>query len=757
MVNKSRIALALIATSVLASISTQLFSQDVEQAEREAIYRKYLSFSSHVVGGRIEPHWMADGNSFWYVDGDQDNIVIWKVDPVSNTKAKMFRTDVLRVKLARLLGHQPPGNGLPFRSFRFTDEKERVVKFSVEGKDFQLELDTYQINAYSTGEVDAEPTVVRARTILARPGEFPLREIASSSGNWFVGFNDHNLYLRAAKDDEVLQITDDGMDGFGWTPEFWPPPWCSWSPDGSRVAVTKWDTREAIKVPVVHWLKREADVDYHPYSWVAEAPIVQRQLYLLDVATRRPIPVHPKVGPNALLQFIAWRPDGSEFLFWEYDRHFKKLVLKAADATTGTARTLIAEESKKYHRNAVRWYVNPRLPFFVWLDNNRFIWMSERNGWDHLFLYDLEGGSTQLTVGEFPVDRVVTIDVPGGWVYFLANVDRRRPYDLHLCRVKLEGKKMERLTHSPHNHRITQNLISPSKKFFIDIHSSISDPPVAKLSRSDGTHLTTLSTADVKAIDALGRQDPEEFVVLASDNQTPIYGVLYKPFDFDHTKKYPVIDVLGGIPTSYDASGTGTQAQALAQLGFVTIVVEPRGTEGRPGRKTEFYDIRYGNVGRYEIEDHVATLRQLGKERPYLDLSRVGIEGGSYNGYLALRAILSQPKSFHVAVVVAAFTDLSEHGSSVFLGPIAENKEAYESASNRRLAANLEGKLLLIHGTADTAVPVSHTMKMVDAFIDAGKHFDMLVLPDWGHWGNERIENYWMEAKHRYFQEHLRP
>jgi dipeptidyl aminopeptidase/acylaminoacyl peptidase len=203
----------------------------------------------------------------------------------------------------------------------------------------------------------------------------------------------------------------------------------------------------------------------------------------------------------------------------------------------------------------------------------------------------------------------------------------------------------------------------------------------------------------------------------------------------------------------------GVEAQAMAQLGFIVLIVDGRGPYVGGVRGKEFERVAYGNWGRYEIPDHVAALKLLAATRPYMDLDRVGIIGMSMGGYYSIRGMLQAPDVYHVGVAVAPVTDLYDHYNYIWLGPPERNKEAYAYASNLRLAGNLKGKLLLIHGTSDTAVPFSHTMKMVEALIRAGKPYDLIVMPEWGHWDNETRarESYRLEAYRRYFQEHLKP
>jgi dipeptidyl aminopeptidase/acylaminoacyl peptidase len=745
----------------LAVLFPASFAQNSDQAEREEMYRRYLEFPSYVKGGKVEPHWMADGSSFWYAEGAPANTVIWKVDPVANTKEPLFDTARLRKALARVLDHEPPYKGLPFDEFTFVDEGEgeATVKFALEGREFVLRLDNY---ALTTAPAPAEDVRAFQEPRIIRKGyyDYPdLYEVPSPDGRWLVGLKDHNLWLRSAYDGRGVPLTTGGVKDYEWGDL----PWGFgpvWSPDSLKLAVTRRDYREAPKIPIVHFLKPMEEVQWEPYPWKAGAPIERTELYIIDILSKRPVKVEIGESPyERVYRMLGWLPDGSEFLFIETDQYYREIRLAAANPKTGAAREILSESHETYVE--MRWG-----PPLVLLDSrDRFIWQSDRDGWSHLYLYDVDGNLIRrLTQGAFPVDRVVTVDEEAGWLYFIARVDRRRPYDTHLCRVNLDGEQFAQLTEAPGQHDLKiyseiqhQAQFSPSKQFFLDSHSTLSRPPAVELRRADGTLLQTISKLNVDGLKELRWRPPEEFVVKAADGETDLYGVLSKPYDFDPTKKYPVIELLTQVPRTFMGRPhlDTNWHKAMAQLGFITFTVGVRVPDGARG--PEFARVALGTFGRHEIPDHVAALQQLAETRPYMDLSRVGIIGGSYFGYFATRGMLQAPDTYHVGIAIAPVIDLYTHANYLALGSPESNRTEYEYSSNLHLAGNLEGKLLLIQGTADVAVPFSHTMKMVEAFIRVGKPYDLIVLPEWGHWGNERMERYWMEAARRYFEEHLRP
>ena len=747
---------AMVAFLVLAfaMVAPMVRAQDAKQSEQQAMYYRYLKFASLVRGGSIQPHWMADGSGFWYAEGAPANTVIYKVDAKANTKTPLFDTARLRQAVSAVLGQEPPYQAVPFEDFTFIDG-EKAIKFTVEHKDFILQLDTYAITQ-TPSRSEAEKSRLVPQVIgKSRAGGEPIDviEVCSPDRRWFAGTKEYNLYLRSADEGRRMQITDDGIKDHEWDVEG-----AKWSPDSRKLAIKKVDSRRVLAIPIVHWLKPTEEVEWVHFTR-AGAPMRQTELFVVDILSKRQVRVDLGEQPDQYIFIIGWRPEGSELLFLRTNRALKKLDLLAANPTTGSARVVLTETQKtfigglEFLRGGWSRVFTPLGP------GKRFIWMSEGDGWNHLYLYDTAGTLIRrLTEGAFPVLQVVAVDERTGWVYFTAHAEKR-VYDTHLYRVNLEGRGFMRLTEAAGQHTIQ---FTPSKEFFLDTHSSTDRPPEVEWRRADGKLLRTLSKANVDALTELKWSPPEEFVVKAADSKTDLYGVLYKPYDFDPNKKYPVIEHIYASPNravvsrSFVPAGIGLHAQALAQLGFITFMVDGRGT---PERGKAFQDVVYGNYGRNEIPDHAATVKQLAEKRPYMDLRRVGIYGGSAGGYFTLRALLLAPDVYHVGIAMSTVPDAYRQAILIepILGLPQNNKEWYEYASNLRLVANLKGKLLLIGNTSYSTASFAPTMRMVDALIQAGKPFDLLVLPEQEHSPSGASRTYWLEAIRRYFQEHLKP
>lgn len=712
------------------------------------MFARYLNEAAGLVkGGGIQPNWLPDGSSFWYAVGQPDQTVIYRVDPQANTTAPFFDADRLRAALTPLLGHAPPYRGLPFEAFAFVDEG--VVQFSVEGRAFRLALEDYTLTAAPPApEPSAEEIAWRT------PRSFPWmigvegQEALSPDGRWLLGLEDYNLYLRSTHDGRRQRLTDDGTEA-----HMWDPVGAKWSPDGFKLIVRRFDLRAMRRVPIVHWLPLAEDVEFMRWGRAGQA-MWQVDLFVLDVLTGRRVRLEMGDGRDCYLNAVGWLPDGSEALVARMDRECRRFDLMAAHPQTGATRIILTETQE----TALNIGPFEALPLTPLADGRRFIWLSERDGWSHLYLYDISGSLlARLTAGAFPVAEVVAVDEANDWVYFSA-LGQPTPYDLQLYRARLSGGELTQLTTARGAHRAQ---FSPSKAFFVDTHSAPDRPPSTDLYSADGQCLQTLERASIDALRAeLKWQPPEEFWVKASDGQTDLRGLLYKPHDFDPQKRYPVVEYIYAGPHTFDVPitfGARWDLAALAQAGFVVYVVDGR---GNMGRGKAYQDVGYGRMGQHEIPDHVAALQQLAGQRPYMDLSRVGIFGLSYGGYMTLRALVTAPEVYHVGVATCAPPELYEMAWAYverFMGLPQHNKAGYDAGSVLAHIDRLRGKLLLVHGTNDVNAPFAAVIKTIDALVRANKPYDLLILPEQPHIYSGHSARYWQEAICRYFVEHLRP
>ena len=704
----------------------------------DSLYNAYnMNFASFVRGGSVQAHWMQDGSSFWYTEGAPDSTIIYKVDPEANTRVVLIDPERLRRALAPLLDHEPPSRGLPFETFEFQDD-EKAVRFTLEEKEFLLRLDSYEISW--SPSIPGEPNLPSSR------------ELPSPDGRWRLSFKDYNLVIRSTVDGSAFPLTSDGIEEFSWVP-FDPASWVHWSPNGGRLAVRRDDHRGVPKIAIPCFAEDE-DVRWVEYP-TAGQPWPRTELRVLEIPSGESVTID--IAGDDPDQYrsghiLGWQVDGSGLFLLRMNRFRTKFEVLAADPATGAAHVLFAETQRapsglRPDRNTL---------FTMLADGRRVVWLSDRSGSPQLYLYHIDGRLiATLTPDTLLAISAIAEDDVRGWLYWTALANGPRA-DTHLYRIRLDGTGLARLTEETGRHDIQ---VAPSRSFFIDTHSSAVRPPSVDLRRADGTLVRTLATADITELEEFGWKPPEEFVVTAADRVTEVYGVLYKPHDFDPGRRYPVIDQVflaatGALDAPRDFF-TATWAPALAQLGFIVVRVDWRGSLGGGSVRESIY----GNIGRYEIPDHVAALEQLAAERSYMDLSRVGIFGGSYGGYIALRAMLQAPDFFDVGIASAPITDMAEHyGNEIAVGPIETNLEAYEYASNIPIAKNLRGMLLLVHGTCDAAVPLSHTIRIIQEFTRTGRPYNLILVPgeDHGGWSPSNAA-YFLDARRRYFVEHLKP
>ena len=652
--------------------------------------------------------------------------------------------DVARARkaLVRLLGREVPGRGLPF------DEVVELAngdfRFSFEDQSYVLSIGSYAI----------ELEGLCASTATALPNEMP-----SPNGRYFASLQDGNIVLRAAGDVRPTPLTTDGTSNFAWELE---APRSrlsagmrreqfslqSWSPDSNSLFAIKVDRRSVLDGP-----QR------------AGAAMGIAHPHLVNVGSKRARRIKLDDTRDQYFTLIGWLPDGSEVLFARHSRDFKTVDVLAASEVDASMRTVVTETAATFVAIQHEVIFGGDNHVTILSDGSSLIWRSARSGWNHFYLYSIGGVLNHaLTQGNFPVIDVLDVDGKGAWVYFTAHHDQERPYDVHLCRVPLGGGEVQRLTPID-----GQNVVymSPLKRTFVAVNSRADRPFRTDLYTSDGRHLVAVERADNSALNALGRIQAEEFTVTAADEETLLYGVMYKPADFDPAKQYPVIDHLYCGPqvsmVSHEFSlGECTEKRldrSLAQLGYVVISVDARGT---PERSKAFHDVVYQNWGRNEIADHVATLRQLAQRHSFIDLDRVGVWGWSGGGTNTLNLMFRYPGLYSTGVAVAPVPDQARYDSIYqerYMGLPAENAKGYHDGSAINFAEGLTGNLLLIHGSGDDNVHFQGAELLVNKLVALGKPFTFMDYPNRSHGlyeGPGTTKHLYMLIV-RYIEEHVPP
>jgi len=752
---------------VLSLLALLIQSAPTDSARRTA-YEAYLDFGDLVRGGRVTPGWLPDGTSFWYSEGGPQDRAIIKVT-AAGRKEPLLDPVRLRAALTERLGYEPAGRGVPFDQLAFVAPSR--IRFNFEGRSWELELDSYRLTRLPEPTAfDLSPLLPseRARTtpqMFLREGFTGLGptmvpESLSPDGKWFVSMKDENLVLRATVDGRTVALTTDGEPGRYWDVET--TKWNPWSPDGQRLAVFKIDTRGMARIPTIQWLKpleEAAEVITLP----AGGKLNRNELWFLDVFRGAPVKADLGETTDQYLVVLGWTPDNARLLVARYDRLLSRVDILTVDPRNGAAKVILTEQSKTFLTNQHEAIWATDTGFWLLPDGTGFIWRSERDGWDHLYRYDLNGTlGARLTQGAFPVRDVVRIDQRTGWVYYYARGDQARPYDVHLYRVRLDGTGSQQLTEGQGQHDV---MLSPSAEWFVDNYSSVDTPPRSLLRKADGKLVMNLAEADISRLRKAGWVPPREYVVKAADGKTDLWATMYFPFDFDSTKTYPVVEyIYGGPQTTVRpmdfAVGTGpfgrmaNYNRALANLGFLVVTLDARGT---PGRSKAFHDVIYKNWGNFEIADHAGAIRQLGQRLRFMDLARVGIMGASWGGHYAFRAMTQAADLYRVGIVeVPGFDPRSFTLYEIYLGMPVDNKAIYDTADVFALAPRLQGKLLLTSGLNDTAT-MKDLVKMSETLIRLGIQHDVMVYPNSGHGALGKSGEYNFELKSNYLVRHLRP
>jgi len=599
----------------------------------------------------------------------------------------------------------------------------------------------------------------------------PRERARSPDGRWEAFAREDQLWIRDRNSGEEHQLSRDGSDTdsyrydvtaeraismkYSRPPE--PPsvPDVYWSPDSKRLIALQ--TR-VVKERRVYYVEAAPEDQLQPrlqsYPYLKPGdPIPEQRPRLFDVEAKRPIPVNNELFARPWrLTELRWMRDSSRFLFLYNQRGHQRLRLLAIDAHSGEVSPLVEERSDTFIDYAYKTW----LRFLAGEDE--FIWMSERDGWNHLYLYAADGRlKNRITRGQWMVRRVTHVDEERRQLWFEAMglFPGQDPYFAHLCRVGLDGKDFTVLTEGNGTHSVS---FSPNREYFIDQWSRVDLPPVHVLRRSgDGRMVCRLEQADVSEWKKAGNEFPIRFVAKGRDGQTDIHGVIHRPWGFDPNKKYPVIEYIYAGPHSFYAPKAFrhdyTHRRDLLARGFVVVQMDGMGTNWRGKR---FHDYCWKNLGDAGFPDRIAWIRAAARTRPWMDLSRVGIYGGSAGGQNAMRALIAHPDFYRAAVADCGCHDNRMDKiwwNEAWMGwPVGEH---YQASSNVAQAHRMRGELMLMLGGEDRNVDPASTLQVVDALVKAGKDFEFVLQPSRGHGSAE--STYGRKRRLDFFLRHLRP
>lgn len=766
-------ALTLLAVSGMAQSRQERMvrTPNYELAERFSAKR----IGQMVFSTSVRPVWFRNGDKFLYAWKTSDGTQYYIADPKAGKTEPVFDMDKLAMQITEIMRDPFDAKHLPISNISIDPENDGVLKFDI--KSTREKTDT-------TGKATGEKLTYHFRYEIAgkkltydtadKKEKYPDWANVSPDGLTGVYMKNSNLFYmdtlnlrKAAEDpkDSTLvehRITSDGYKDFCYginnysgntetdTTKRVFPSELVWSPDSRHIAVMRWNMAPLKDFWVINSLTQpRPTLETYKYQMPGE-PGPKGHLYVFSTSdwTSRQVKINAFKDQDLIMQpdvrttddqfdeFYSsrWLGDDNGFYLTRMSRDLKRMDICYVSVDSDSTRTVISERMNTYVESR-----QTRL-----LDGGRkMIHWSERNGWANLYLYNADGTLIRnLTEGAYHVDDVLAVNEKEGYVLFRACGKEKgeNPYQMHVYRVSLQGGEPKMLDIPDMN---IDAIASDDGKYFIANHSRVDYKPASALFDAAGKKVCDLGEADFSLLFAAGYKFPERFKVKAADGITDLYGAIYKPFDFDSTKVYPICDYVYPGPqveaNNISWSRGFTRTDRLAQLGFIVITVGNRG--GHPDRSKWYHNYGYGNLRDYGLEDQKYAIQQLGARYSWIDLNRVGIHGHSGGGFMSTAAMLKYPDFFKAAVSCAGNHDNSIYNrwwSEQHHG-ITEKVEAgdttfvYSIETNPEIASNLKGHLMLVHGDIDNNVHPANTIRVVNALIRANKRFDMLILPGQRH------------------------
>lgn len=804
------IAAALALAAATASAQTQVTAADYDRA------RALQSPMGLVRNPVVVHHWIGDRDEFWYRRDTGHGAEYTIVDAATGRKRAAFDHAALAAALSRALGETVAPEQLPLTNVVF--EADGSLRVSVPAPAAQVERN----GRLETPDRNFRCRLGPAPSCTASDVPAGQRDLAMApDGRQGVFTRAGNLWVRDVATGAERALTHDGQGpdlGYGMTPDGWkatkvprerllaagqpfPPFAVTWSPDSRTVVFPKLDQRHVAPYPYVETVPDDGSA--RPRAHAVRIPLTgerppELEWYLADLGsgavTRIAFPYQKLLVLQQDLLPLAnfwWSPDQRHLYVLAFGDNMDAGYLFDVNVATGAVRTVLEERGEpRLDLNSTS-YNPPNV--HVTADGTRLIWWSERDGWGHLYLYDLATGRlvNRITGGSWLVRDLAHIDEGRGLIYFTAGGrEGGNPYYRNLYRVRFDGTGLTRISPDTADVMVTagavvsrrdggsgSDAVSPSGRFVVYNVSTPSRPTEAVIRRSgDGGLVAVVERADVSALMAAGFRPPEEFTARTADGGDVTWNAVYRPLDFDSTKKYPVVDVNYASPMTAVAprnflmavrGPSGQSAAAFAALGFVVVVVDGRGTTFR---SHAFTQSARGRLQINGIDDHMAAIRELGRRYPWVDTTRVGITGGSYGGWSTIRGMLEYPDFFKVGFADSPpgamhnmYVDYhwtAQHGRPVYADggeyrtTPAEVPSNWQVMDSRAQAARLKGHLMMTISELDENVPPGSTMQFIDALMKADRNFDLLVLPDTPHMSG-RYAAYITRRRWDYFVRYL--
>jgi dipeptidyl aminopeptidase/acylaminoacyl peptidase len=709
--------------------------------------------------GRVTPHWFADNKCFWYRNDLRGNSVEFiLVNAEQGTRQPAFDHQKLAAALSKAAGVECQGERLPFDNIEFLNDA-KTIRFAVEQTTWTCDLASYTCTKMDATQTQSSQAQDQQRPQFGRRGRGmdPEREPSPDSpdGKWTAFVKDNNVFICAKDNGQEMQLSTDGVEGNAYGV-------LSWAPDSKTLLAYRIEPSDNKEVYLIESSPAgggRAKLHSHPYTLPGDK-FATYELNLFDVQTQKQIkPDVDRLELDWQVPRLHWKrvpasrgpKDQRHFAYEKVDRGHQRFRVIEVDSHTGQTRNLIDETRQTFIWTAHT--ENLMLRLVNWLDQeDEIIYVSERDGWRHLYLIDAKEGKikNQITSGEWVVRGIDLIDEDARQIWFSASGKNpnQDPYLIHYYRVNFDGSDPVALTEGNGTHSIQY---SPDRRYLIDTYSRVDMAPVHELRRvSDGKLVCPLEKADITELIADGWTAPEVFVDKGRDGKTDIWGIICRPCDFDPGKRYPVIEQIYAGPQGSFVPKSFSPVRrfaSLTDLGFIVVQIDGMGTANR---SKAFHDVCWKNLKDAGFPDRILWHQAVAKKYPYYDISRVGIYGNSAGGQSAAGALLFHPEFYKAAVASCGCHDnrmdkasWNEQWMGYPVGP------QYAECSNVENAQRLRGKLFLIVGEMDNNVPPESTMRFVDALIKAGKDIDLLVIPGAGHgmggsYGQRRLQDFFV-------------
>jgi dipeptidyl-peptidase 4 len=735
----------------------RLTADDYARAERWMGYNT----APLVYRTAARPNWLPD-DRFWYrvtVPGGAEFIL---VDSASATREPAFDHAAIAATLSKAASTSYTATSLPFTEIEFVSDGTSI-QFTAAERRWTCDRRGAQCSS----------TAASGRPVGHPSGAGANAHVLSPDGARAAFIRDYNLWVRNVATGAETQLTTDGLKDHGYATNDagWvksDTPVVVWSPDSKKIATFQHDSRGVGEWYFVNTVVGHPELTVNKYPLPGDEKIFMIDRVVIDVEQKKVVrfQIPPDPHRSSLCDHVVcggtwadvqWSPDSREVAFLSTSRDHKREDLRVADAATGKVRDIMAERVETFFESG-----QGRVNWRYLQNSNEVLWFSRKDDWGHLYLHDAGSGrqKNRITTGDGNVTQVLRVDEQARTIYFVGvgKEGGRDPYFRHFYKIGFDGTGARLLTPEDGDHTID---LSPSGRYFVDAYSRPDVAPVIVLRDADGNVVVPLEKGDISRLEAAGWKPPMPITVKARDGKTDLYGLLYRPTTFDPAKRYPIINRIYPGPQTGSVGGRSfaasrSDAQAIAELGFIVVEIDGMGT---PWRSRSFHEAYYGNMGDNTLPDQVAGMTELASRHPWIDLERAGIYGHSGGGFATAAAMFRYPDFFKVGVSQAGNHDnrvYEDDWAEKWQGLLVKHPDGtsnYDDQANQNHAKNLKGKLLIAHGTMDTNVPVTNTLLVVNELIRANKDFDLILFPNRGHgFGNEP---YMVRRRWDYFVRHL--